>query len=211
MDRDKNYYDIELDMEVWLQNCGLNDMFWLKDLKLRKFYLNYGIDQDGVHDIARHILQYNAEDRDIPAAERKPIIISIASNGGEVDSGFELIDIIEASKTPVYTVNLAYEYSMGFLIGLCGHKRFAMKNARFLMHDGTNFVWDSGAKAQDKMEFNKLQERRIREYVLAHSSVSPEEYDAKLRVEWYMFADDAKKKGFVDYIIGEDCDLDEVI
>ena len=207
----KGYYDIDVDLEVFLRECGLNDLFWMKDLQMRKFYLNYGIDQDGIHDIARHILQYNAEDRDIDPKDRKPILIYIASNGGEVDSGFELIDIIENSKTPVYTINLAYEYSMAFLIGLCGHKRYAMKNARFLMHDGTNFVWDSGAKAQDKMEFNKLQELRIRDYVLSHSNVTPEEYDAKLRVEWYMFANEAKKNGFVDYIIGEDCELDEVI
>lgn len=207
----KGYYDIEVDLEVFLRECGLNDLFWMKDLQLRKFYLNYGIDQDGIHDIARHILQFNAEDRDIDPKDRKPILIYIASNGGEVDSGFELIDIIENSKTPVYTINLAYEYSMAFLIGLCGHKRYAMKNARFLMHDGTNFVWDSGAKAQDKMEFNKLQELRIRDYVLSHSNVTPEEYDAKLRVEWYMFSNEAKKNGFVDYIIGEDCELDEVI
>lgn len=207
----KGYYDIDVDLEVFLRECGLNDLFWMKDLQMRKFYLNYGIDQDGIHDIARHILQFNAEDRDIDPKDRKPILIYIASNGGEVDSGFELIDIIENSKTPVYTINLAYEYSMAFLIGLCGHKRYAMKNARFLMHDGTNFVWDSGAKAQDKMEFNKLQELRIRDYVLSHSNVTPEEYDAKLRVEWYMFANEAKKNGFVDYIIGEDCELDEVI
>ena len=205
------YYDIDIDFEVYLQNCGLTDLFWLQDLKLRKFYLNYGIDQDGIHDIARHILQYNAEDKGIEPKDRKPILLYIASNGGEVDSGFELIDVIESSKTPVYTINIAYEYSMAFLIGLCGHKRFAMKNARFLMHDGTNFVWDSGAKAQDKMEFNKLQEHRIRDYVISHSNVTPEEYDSKLRVEWYLFADKAKEKGFVDYIIGEDCSLDEVV
>lgn len=210
----RNYFDIDIDFDIWLKNCGsTEELFWLKDLILRKFYLNYAIDQDGIHEIARYILQYNAEDANagIPPDERQPILIYIASNGGEVDSGFELIDIIEQSSTPVYTVNLGYEYSMGFLIGLAGHRRYALPNAKFLMHDGTNFVWDSGTKAQDKMEFNKLQELRIRDYVLAHSGVTPEEYDSKLRVEWYMFADEAKKNGFVDYIIGEDCPLEAVI
>ena len=211
MENKRGYYDIDIDLEVFLRNCGLSELFWYQDLRLRKFYLNYNIDQDGIHEIARYILQYNAEDRDIEPDQREPILLYIASNGGEVDSGFELIDIIENSKTPVYTINLAYEYSMGFLIGLCGHKRFAMKNSRFLMHDGTNFVWDSGTKAQDRMEFNKKQEQRIREYVLSHSNVTPEEYDSKLRVEWYMFANEAKEKGFTDYIIGEDCELEDII
>ena len=144
-------------------------------------------------------------------ADRKPILLYVVSEGGDVDSGFELIDTIQCSKTPVYTINLGYQYSMGFLIGLAGHKRYAMKNAKFLMHDGSNFVYNSGAKAQDQMRFNSRVEERIKEYILSRGNLTSDEYDAKLRVEWYMFADDAKERGFVDYIIGVDCDIDEVI
>lgn len=211
MESKKGYYDIDIDFDVFMQSCGLDDLFYLKDTKLRKFYLNYGIDQDGIHDIVRHILQINAEDKEVPLEKRQPILLYVVSNGGEVDSGFELIDAIEASKTPVYTINLGYQYSMGFLIGLAGHKRFATKNAKFLMHDGSNFVWNSGAKAQDQMDFNRRVEARIRDYVISHSKVSPEEYDSKLRVEWYLFADEAKEKGFTDFIIGEDCELGEIV
>lgn len=143
--------------------------------------------------------------------ERKPIIIYVSSNGGDVDSGFELIDVITNSKTPVYTVNLGYQYSMGFLIGLAGHKRYAMPNAKFLLHDGNNFIVDSGAKAQDRMEFNRKMETRIKEYIIAQSRLTAEEYESKYRVEWYMFSDEAKEKGFVDYIIGEDCEIDDVV
>lgn len=207
----KGYYDIEIDVEAVKRGASLDELLWLQDLKLRKFYLNYDIDQDGVHDIARHILQINAEDRDIPVHERKPILLYVISNGGELDSGFELIDVIENSSTPVYTINLGYQYSMAFLIGLAGHKRFASRNAKFLLHDGSNFIWDSGAKAQDRMDFQKRVEARIRDYVLSHSRITPEEYDSKLRVEWYMFADEAKEKGFTDFIIGEDCTLEDVI
>lgn len=211
MESKKGYYDIDIDFDVFMQSCAIEDLFWLKDAKIRKFYLNFNVDQDGVHEIARHILQINAEDREVPISERKPILLYVVSNGGEVDSGFELIDVIEASKTPVYTINLGYQYSMGFLIGLAGHKRFATRNAKFLMHDGSNFVWNSGAKAQDQMDFNRRVEARIRDYVISHSKVAPEEYDSKLRVEWYLFADEAKEKGFTDYIIGEDCEIGEII
>ena len=135
----------------------------------------------------------------------------MTSNGGSVYDGFKLIDIIQNSKTPVYTVNTGYQYSMGFLIGLAGHKRFATRNAKFLMHDGSNFVYGSGAKVQDQMEFQKRVEKRIKDYVLSRSNVTSEEYDQKLRVEWYLFADEAKEKGFTDYIIGIDCDMDEMV
>ena len=174
------YYDLEIKWDDLTSGFSVDDIFFLKDVKSRKFYLNYDVDQCGIHDIARHILQINKEDDNdgIPKEERKPILLYIASNGGEVDSGFELIDIIEASVTPVYTVNLGFQYSMGFLIGLAGHKRYAMKNAKFLMHDGSNFVWNSGAKAQDQMEFHKKVEARVKDYVISHSNVTPEEYDS---------------------------------
>lgn len=206
------YYDVELDVEeVILKGGLLEDVFYLKDLKQRKLFISDEISEKTVGDTVRHIMQLNREDHPIPPEDRVPILLYVSSNGGDVDAGFKLIDAIQCSKTPVYTINLGYQYSMGFLIGLAGHKRYATKNAKFLMHDGTNFVWDSGAKAQDRMEFNKKLEERMKEYILSRSKLTEEEYNSKFRIEWYMFSDEAKEKGFVDYIIGEDCDIDEVV
>lgn len=208
----KGYYDYDIDIEkVLLDSCMIGEIFYLNDLKQRKLFLNVDVEQVSVADIVKHIMQYNKEDKGIEPNKRQPILLYITSNGGEVDSGFELIDIIKNSKTPVYTINLGYQYSMGFLIGLAGHKRFATQNAKFLMHDGSNFVYNSGAKAQDQMEFQKKVEERIKQYIISRSMLTNEEYDSKLRVEWYLFANEAKDKGFVDYIIGEDCDIDEII
>ena len=206
------YYDIEPPLEQLLTECcGIEDIFFLNDLKQRKLFLNTDIEPLTVEEIVKHIIRFNSDDMGLPPEKRVPIYLYITSNGGEVDSGFELIDVIMNSKTPVYTINLGYQYSMGFLIGLAGHKRFATKNAKFLMHDGSNFVFNSSAKAQDQMEFQRKIEKRIKEYVISRSNVTEEEYNSKLRVEWYMFADEAKDKGFVDCIIGEDCDIDTVI
>lgn len=208
----KGYYDIDIAIEKALLDSGMVDeIFYLKDLKQRKLFLNTDVEQLSVGEIVKHIMQYNKEDIGIEPDKRTPIILYVSSNGGEVDSGFELIDVIMASKTPVFTVNLGYQYSMGFLIGLAGTKRFAMRNAKFLMHDGSNFVYNSGAKAQDQMEFQRRVEDRIKQYILSRSKITSQEYDSKLRVEWYLFADEAKDKGFCDYIIGDDCDIDEVI
>ncbi len=208
----KGYYDYEVEIEKALLEAGMvEEIFYLNDLKQRKLFLNVDVEQLSVADIVKHIMQYNKEDKGIDPKDRQPILLYVTSNGGEVDSGFELIDIIQNSKTPVHTINLGYQYSMGFLIGLAGHKRFATQNAKFLMHDGSNFVYNSGAKAQDQMEFQKKVEERVKQYILSRSKLTSEEYDSKLRVEWYLFASEAKDKGFVDYIIGEDCDIDEVI
>lgn len=209
----KGFYDFDFNSDdgVIAKNWGVDELFYLRNLQNRKLYLTEDIDDCVIDSVVRHILQYNADDKGKPVEDRKPILLYCSSNGGEIDPGFELVDVILQSNTPVYTINLGYQYSMGFLIGLAGHKRYASKTAKFLMHDGTNFVINSGAKAQDQMEFNKRIEQRIKEYVLAQTKITSEMYDAQMRKEWYMFADEAKNLGVTDYIIGEDCNLDEIL
>ena len=169
MENKSGYYDIDLDIEkALIESAMLPELFHLKDLKQRKLFLNTDIDQCSVSDIACHILQFNKEDKGVDPLERKPILLYITSNGGEVDSGFELIDVIQNSITPVYTINLGYQYSMAFLIGLAGHVRFAMPNAKFLMHDGSQIVFNSGTKVQDQMEFQRKVEERVRSYIISN-------------------------------------------
>lgn len=209
----RGYYDFTIELSPdFLDKCeGLYDVFYLQDLRQRKLFLDDEVSPLSIGEIVKHIMQINAEDRGIAPEDRKPVLLYIASPGGSVDDGFELIDTITNSKTPIYTINLAYQYSMGFLIGLAGHKRFANPNAKFLMHDGSHFIYNSTAKAHDQMMFQDKVEERIKAYILSRSKISGKEYDSKLRVEWYMFADEAKEKGFVDYIIGQDCDMDSIV
>lgn len=208
--------EIELDLseleDMILDKAdSIDEYFYLRDLKQRKLFINTAIDQSSIIAVIRHIMQYNADDRDIPVGKRKPILLYLTSEGGQVDAGFELIDVIQNSKTPVYTINLGYWYSMGFLIGIAGHKRFASSNSKMLMHDGSTFVYNSGAKAQDQMRFQAKTDERIKQYVMSRSKITSDDYDKQFRSEWYLFADEAKEMGFVDYIIGEDCEIDEIV
>ncbi len=208
----KKYLDVDFELEELLMQNGLiEDYFFLQDLKQRRLFCVSAIEDGVIAGLVRHIFQYNKEDKDIPEEEREPIILYMNSAGGSVDAGYQLIDAILSSKTPIYTVNIGCWYSMALLIGIAGHKRFALKNAKFLMHDGAGLVYDSSAKLQDKLEFNKKLEERTRDYILEHTKLTVEEYDSKYRVEWYMFPEEAKEKGFVDFIVGEDCEIDEII
>lgn len=213
MKNTRGYFDIDAEYEALLvtDRSSLEEVMMVKDMQQRKIWLHDEIDIETVSGAIHNIYQYNREDADLPVEDRKPILLYIASNGGSVDAGFALIDAIQTSKTPVYTINTGYWYSMGFLIGLAGKKRFAMPNATFLMHDGSNFIWTSGSKAQDQADFNRRVEARVKQYILDHSTLTSKEYDKKQRVEWYLFADEAKERGFIDQIIGVDCDIDTVV
>lgn len=203
---------MDVDLEKVLIEAGLVDeLFYIQDFKQRKLFLNADIDQTSVIGIVRNIIYFNSIDKGTDVSNRKPILLYISSHGGDVDAGFELIDMIQSSKTPVYTVNLSCWYSMGFLIGIAGHKRFATQHSKVLMHDGSTFVYNSGAKAQDQMRFQAKSDKRIKHYVLSRSNITPEEYDDQFRSEWYMFSDEAKRRGFIDCIVGDDCDIDDIV
>ena len=195
--------------------CSLAEKKRLEDLKERKLYL-YGeiADYDTEEGIIGHasktgeiveqILGFNEDDRDIPAEEREPIKLYIDSPGGNQTEGFSLVDAIQLSKTPIYTVNLGEWSSMSFLIGITGHKRFSFPSATFLLHDGSSGAFGSTNKVQDRVKFEERYELEVvKQHVLRHSNMNSEEYDALARVEYYMLPADALKKGFIDEIVSD--------
>ena len=172
-------------------------------LKERKILINENIDDWVIDDIVMNIFKWNKEDKGIPVEERQPIRIYISTLGGAVDCGFSLIDAIKLSKTPVYTINIGEEYSMGFLIGLAGHKRYTLPNATFLLHDGSTGVVNSMSKVSDTAKFYSEMEERIKRYVLDNSKLTSKMYNKKYGNEWYMYPEEAIKYGFVDEIVSD--------
>lgn len=193
-------------------NLSYPDVYEMEDLEERRLYINSGIDETIIDSMVYHILRYNREDRGLKPEERKPIYLYINSPGGSVCDGYGLIDIIQSSITPVYTINQALCASMGFLIFLAGHKRYSMLRSEFLMHDGSTAGWDSTAKMKDRMDFETKQlEQMTKEYIMSRTAIDNDLYDAKYRVEWYMLPNEAKQHGIVDYIVGVDCTIDEIL
>lgn len=203
--------DITEALSAITKNMSIDDYFYLKDFQERKHYLTDEIYSGSVEDICKAILQYNKEDKEIDPEDRQPVLLYLDTLGGDVTEGFRLIDVIQSSKTPVYIINLGTCYSMGFIIYAVGHKRFASRNASFLMHDGSMQASGSTSKTRDYMEFNDRIDGRCKDIVIAATNISSELYDEQLRKEWYMFADEAKELGLVDCIVGVDCDIDDII
>lgn len=201
---------IEIDPAALLEQQGnINDILYYRDVQARKLFIYDSISIHTVSDICRNILQYNADDRGKPVEERQPILLYIDSVGGDVASGFKLIDTIIASKTPVYTIS-SYGYSMAFLILIAGHKRFGLQNSTYLLHDGMTGGTNSSSKYYDTADFMRRQDERVKNYVISRTGITPQMYDENVRKEWYMFADEAKAFGVIDCIIGQDTDIDEI-
>lgn len=192
-------------------NLDLDDVFFIQSMERRAIEINKDIDEDLARIVRRSILQINKQDEGIAVKDREPIKLIITSFGGDVASGFSIIDMIQSSITPVHTYNVGYQYSMAAVIGVVGRKRYATKNATFLIHEGSTQVANSIGKLQDFMMFDMAIETRIKDIVVAHTNISEDDYASKARNEWYFFADEAKELGVIDGIIGEDIGIEEII
>lgn len=181
-------------------------------LKKRILIFNDSVGMDTLEQITLHILKFNMEDKDLPTEKRKPIRLFIQSPGGSVVNGFNLIDVIKSSNTPVYTICFANCSSMAFHIFISGHKRYAFKNSILLNHDGEVSLSNSGSKAKDTMCFFENLDERVKNHVISHTNISSEFYDSIYEKEYYMYADDeGRKLGCVDFIIGEDVSIDTIL
>lgn len=183
---------------------------WYLDNRI--IVLNDVIDDNIITSVILHILQWNKEDQDIPVEKRKPIWLYMQSVGGNSIYGFNLVDVIKASATPVYAIGFALCASIAFHIFIAAKKRYAFKNSILLIHDGDLSINNSTSKAKDTMKFFDLLEERTKEHVLQHTSITSEKYDDIYQKEYYMYAnDEGKRLGCVDYIINEDVQLDEIL
>lgn len=183
-----------------------------ENIKNRVLVLNEEIDECIIENYVLYILKWNAEDACLPVEARQPITLMINSGGGDCFTGFHLVDVIRQSITPIRAVGLAVVASMAYHIFICCPKRYAFKNTVLLQHDGEIGVQNSTSKAKDIMRFFDNLEERTKQHVLEFTKMDEEFYDKHYDQEYYMYAnEEGKKLGCVDYIIGEDCTLDDIL
>ena len=201
-------------MEILQALASTNDLYtelMRENLEKRILVFNDGVDENVVENYILYILKWNTEDKDLPIEKRQPITIYLSCPGGNCFDGFNMVDVIMNSKTPVRGVVFSLAASMGYHILLACHERIAFKNSVLLQHDGQVGIQNSTSKARDTMRFFDSMEARTKDYVLAHTAMTEEFYDKIYDQEYYMYADEAKKLGCIDKIIGEDCDIDEIL
>lgn len=151
-------------------------------------------------EIGRQIIKWNVEDADVQIDNREPIRIFIYSYGGNLEIQSAMIDIIEASDTPVYGYNMGIAASAACFIFMSCHKRFAMENATFLIHKGSakNI---SGTHDQVISHVGQYdhQIKNLTDFIASHSNIDCKML--KIDTEWYLSAKQAIYYGFCDWII----------
>ena len=149
----------------------------------------------------KQILLWNMEDQGIPAEQRQPIWIYLFNYGGSFDMEWSFIDLIDASATPIYTVNMGVCASAAADIFIAGKKRFMTKNARTMLHQGSAGFQGDSQKLFDQVDDYKRQLERTKQFILERTHISSRAYGAHLKDDWWLNAEECLKHGVCDQLI----------
>lgn len=173
---------------------------YYKNLANRKIVIN---EQIGDNLLETAILPFIEMDND---GTEEPIEIIISTVGGEIYSGFNLVDQIEKAKSPVTIHIMAMAASMGFLIAMAGKNNSNVKTVCHpfsvgLLHSGSQYMEGSSHAVKDTFNFTQHYEEKIKEYILAHTKIDEKLYEKIERTEYWMDANEMLRLGIVDEIL----------
>ena len=202
----KEVFYIEFTVEeliATLQPKGLPDPIlyqYYKNLLNRKIVIN---EQIGDALLETATLPFIEMDND---GSGKPIEIIISTVGGEIYSGFNLVDQIEKAKSPVIIHIMSMAASMRFLIAMAGKNNPNVKTVCHpfsvgLLHSGSQYMSGSAHAVKDTFDFSQHYEEKIKDYILTHTKIDEKLYDKVERKEYWMDADEMLRLGIVDEII----------
>lgn len=180
--------------------------YW-KAAENRMFYIDFEVD-DSLIEISKEIIEINREDKATPIESRLPIVLCVNTYGGDLDAAYSLISIIEASKTPVYTVNLGVSMSAGLLILVSGHKRFCMKRSRTLYHSGSAGIQGTYEQIEESKRSYDEMIKMMRDYIMDRTHIDQKMFNKNKNKDWYISDEEQVQLGIVDKIIDT---LDEIL
>ena len=180
---------------------------YYRNLEDRVIWIDYGVDES-ILEVSKLIMHFNKEDKNIPVEQRKPIKLLLYSYGGDGQACFSLLDIIDISKTPVYTINMGVAMSAGLLILLAGHKRFCLKKSTALAHSGSGGAQGTYEQTEAQMKDYKRFVDTMRNYIVERTNIDIKTLNKYKSKEWYLYSEDQIKHGIVNKIIE---DIDEII
>lgn len=195
------YLDEVLDELVGEPATITPDMYqYYKGLKERRIILNEGISSAVIETV---ILPLREMDND---GTGKPIEIIMFSGGGDMFSGFALVDVIEKLKTPTTIRIMGLAASMACFIAMAhannpNVKVVCSKYAVGLIHSGEISLGTQSANAaKDFMEFNSRYDQIVKEYILTHTHITEDIYSRIERQEYWMTAKEMLELGIVTEI-----------
>lgn len=179
--------------------------------KDRGLYLASQVTQKSMNDLTKAIIRINESDRYLEKFysihdleyRPKPIRIYIDSYGGAVYQCMGLLGVMGKSETPVHTIATGAAMSCGFMILICGHKRFGYEHSTPLYHQVSSGFWGKVKDMEESLAETKRLQKKIEEITLDRTSISKKRLKEVLKnkIDWFMTAEEALTLGVIDEIL----------
>jgi ATP-dependent Clp protease protease subunit len=134
---------------------------------------------------------------------KKEIAMYINSPGGVVTSGMAIYDTMQFIKPAVSTLCIGMAASMGSLLLAGGGAglRFALPNARILVHQPSGGFQGQASDIERHAEDIVKMKRRLNEIYVKHTGQDYATIERTLDRDYFMSAEDAQKFGIVDKVL----------
>ena len=168
-------------------------------LKERVIFLTGAVEDGLASLICAQLLFLEAEN------PKKEINLYINSPGGVVTSGMAIYDTMQFIKPPVSTLCMGQAASMGSLLLCAGAKdmRFALPNARIMVHQPSGGFQGQASDIQRHAEDIMKMKRRLNEIYVKHTGQDYDVIETTLDRDHFMTADESKEFGIIDKVLDE--------
>lgn len=166
-------------------------------LSQRIVFLGTQVDEVSANRVCAQLLLLSAED------PRTDISLYINSPGGSVSAGLAIYDTMRLIPNDVSTLAMGFAASMGqFLltVGTSG-KRFALPNARIMMHQPSAGIGGTTADIAIQAENLEFTKRAIERITAEHTGQSEETISRDGDRDRWFTAEQAKEYGMVDHVV----------
>lgn len=166
-------------------------------LKERIIFINGPVEDSVAMLVCAQLLFLEAEN------PKKDISLYINSPGGYVTAGLAIYDTMQFIRPQVSTLCMGQAASMGSLLLAAGARgqRFALPNARIMVHQPSGGFKGVAADIQRHAQDIIKLKRRLNEIYVAHTGQDYETVEKTLDRDHFMTAEEAKNFGLIDAVL----------
>ena len=177
--------------------AALDDQLSMQLLHQRIIVLGAEVDDPIANRITAQLLLLSARD------PRSDISLYVNSPGGSVTAGLAIYDTMRVIPNDVSTLALGFAASMGqFLLGArTPGKRFALPNARIMMHQPSAGIQGTAADVEVQAANLKTVKRRVNELQAEHTGQTVEQVTQDSERDRWFSAEEAAAYGIVDHVV----------
>lgn len=173
-----------------------------KLLETRTIIVNGAIDQPVAEKVMTQLLILDGKSQD-------PIRIFVTSQGGHVDSGLAIHDMIRFVNSPVYTIGAGWVASIAvpILFGAKKENRFSLKHTRYLIHQPSGGAGGQAADIRiEAQEILKLRER-LNQLIADETGQPVDKIKLDSDRNFWMNSEEAMKYGIISKVVTRASDL----